>query len=209
MNRIKPFRRLLPALLLGLSATAGVLIATNAVAIASNRAETQSPTELVAAFQRERTAMDSLPMELAADWSAVLAQAPADNSAGVPDYEQSRLAQPGASRIWLVPTTTGQLCRIREDLSAAGGCIDSSHLGSDGIDWGLVDSDGPGPAPTVVWGLVSSTVSKISAITPTGDDVAALDEGAFEIRATAFPKALLVAKTDGTTLRIEVPPPPR
>jgi len=208
MNRLKPFRRLLPALLLGLSATAGVLIVTNAVAIASNRAETQSPTELVAAFQRERTANDALPTELAAEWSAVLGQAPADNSAGVPDYQQSRLAQPGASRIWLVPTTTRQLCRIRDDRSA-GGCIDSSHLASDGIDWGLVDSDGPGPSPTVIWGLVSSTVSKISALTPTGDDVAALDEGAFEIRATAFPKALLVAKTDGTTLRIEVPPPPR
>lgn len=208
MNRFRPFRRLLPALLLGLSAIAGVLIAANAVAIASNRAENQSPTELVAAFQRERTATDALPADLSAEWSAVLVQTPAENSPGAPTYEESRLTQPGGSRIWLVPTSKGQLCRILDDRSA-GGCIDGSRLGSDGIDWGLVDSDGPGPAPTVIWGLVSSTVSEVSAVTPTGDYDASLDEGAFEIRATTLPRALFVAKTDGTTLRIEVPAPPR
>ncbi len=208
MNRFRAFRRLLPVVVLGLSATAGVLIATNAVAIASNRTDTQSPTELVAAFHRERTAEDALPAELAAEWSGVLAQAPTGSSPGVANYQESRLAHPGASGIWLVPTSKGQLCRILDDRSA-GGCIDSSHLSSDGIDWGLVDSDGPGPAPTVIWGLVSSTVSGVSAMTRAGDYDASLDDGAFEIRAKSFPRRLLVAQTDGTTLVIEVPPPPR
>lgn len=209
MKRSRYLRRLLPISLLGLSATAGILLATNAVAIASLHTQTSSPTEFVAAFQRERSASDALPADLAAEWRAVLAQAPAEGTLGAPNYQESRLTQPGASSIWLVPTSEGQLCRIRDDRSA-GGCIDSSLLRRDGVDWGIVDSDGPGPAPTVIWGLVSPAVSRVSAVTSAGDYVAAAsDEGAFEIRATAFPKELLVAKTDGTTLRIEVPQPPR
>ncbi len=202
------FVRLAPAtVLLGVSALVGLLIA-NTVAFASGGAETRSPVRFVAAYDRARTGQDALPLELMTEWSAVLAQAPAENAPGAPIYDESRAALPGTSKIWLVPTSHGQLCRIL-DSPAAGGCINDANLIADGIDWGLVDSDGPGPSPIVIWGLVSSAISGVSAETPAGVYRAAIEDGAFVLTTATFPAALVTTTTDGHKERIEVPPPPR
>ena len=207
VNRRLRFRST-PALLV-LSAITGLALAGFMTAIAAGQggAAGEPPSSLLGVFDRARDSSDSVPAGLQAVWAGILEQAPDAVSPGSANFEQSRAASLGNTRIWLIPTDTGKLCRLLETPDA-GGCIDSTHLQSDGIDWGLVDPDGFGTGePTSVWGVASRSVTDIVADTANGQVHAAIEGSAFVLRTDSYPRSLTVLK-DGMTVRIPVPAPP-
>ena len=161
------------------------------------------------------TALPQTVLDQAAELGAPPASVPDGARPGQPMIDGAKLVLSGVglhkAALYAIPTSKGEVCGIYSTAYGTLGCAALPAAGEP-INWGVGDLDALGSGdPPFVEGFAPPDVTSIRVISGSSSWPADLANGAFFFQlpqANAWPDGLEVKRSDGTTQRVSIHPPP-